>query len=221
MFLNNEDFISSCEKLLNEKKDKKIYFALSYDTDLPSLESIYPYCNDWVNFAATQKNLTIEIRTKSSNINDCFNTPILPNVIWAWSILPNEIINKYEPFTPSLQLRLKAISNALIQNRKVMLCIDPLILIPNYQSIYQKFLDNLSQQLELHKIYKFSIGTFRINDVYFKNIKKHYPNSGLYHYNYIKENNSITYYKTDREKLLNTITDFFKKENLTNYVIYE
>lgn len=221
LFVNNSDFIEACKQLLINKANKKIYFALSYDTDLAALEALYPYCKEWMNFAANHPNLTIEIRTKSSQTIHFENYPKIENAIFAWSLLPDEIIKKFEPLTPNLNQRIKAINKAIIDNRKVMLCIDPLIYIPQFEKIYSDFMDELNQKIDLNAIHLISIGAFRMNEKFYGNIKKSNENNELYQYRYQVYDGVITYRKNESEKLINVITQKLNDFNFKKYVVYD
>lgn len=222
IFINNNDFLDATEKLIHKYSDKKIYLALSYDTDLPALESLYPFCKEWLEFARNHSNLTIEIRTKSNKIEFIKNILPLENAVLAWSILPEQLIHLFEPATPNLKARIKAINEALSSGWKVMLCIDPLIAIPNYETIIEQFVNKINDEIKLEKVYKISVGTFRMNSEYFKNIKKnkHYS-SALYNYPYIKNNNAVEYSNEIKFKLINTLIEKLNLKNSNQIEIYE
>lgn len=222
IFVNNVDFINATKELLKKHANKKIYLALSYDTDLPAIEHLYPYCAEWINFAKENNNLTIEIRTKSNNISFLNNILPIDNVILAWSILPEKIIHLFEPATPNLKQRISAINQAVSNGWKVMLCIDPLIAIPDYKTIYSDFIKQISIEIPLQKIHKISLGTFRMNADFFKNVKKNklsmHP---IYNYPYHKKNNIIEYPEEVKKMLIKEIIENIKLNDRNKFEIYE
>ncbi len=211
LFLNNYDFINETKKLLQNNPNQQFYFAISYDTDLLALEYLYPYCSEWINFAKEHHNLTIEIRTKSSICAITRQFKNINNVIFSWSILPEFLVKKFEPATPPLENRLTAINTYLDSGFKVMLCIDPLILIPNYEKIYSEFIHHINQKIDLQNIFKISIGTFRMNKDYFKKTQIQYSNNPVYLYPYNKFGNAIGYPPTIAENLINSIVKPLEK----------
>lgn len=222
IFINNNDFLDATEKLITKHPNKKIYLALSYDTDLPALETFYPFCQEWIEFARNHKNLTIEIRTKSNKIEFIKNKIPLENAVLAWSILPEQLIHLFEPATPNLASRITAINEALSCGWKVMLCIDPLIAVPGYENILEEFINKIKNEIELEKVYKISVGTFRMNSDYFKNIKKNKQFScALYNYPYIKKNNAVEYPDDIKFKLINNLIEKLNLKNSNQLAIYE
>ncbi|GIV27202.1 MAG: deoxyribodipyrimidine photo-lyase [Bacteroidia bacterium] len=220
LFLNNQDFINAIQQFIH-LNNEKIYLALSYDTDLLALEQYYPYCKEWIQFANNEPRLTIEIRTKSHQI-DLLNT-IQPNdnVILSFTLSPEEIQKKYEPFTPKLEQRIIAVKKAIDKGFRVMICIDPMIYSSSYQSIYSKFLDYLFEQVSPKHIHAVSIGVFRMNKDFFKRIKKNGNNSDIYYYNYEIENKMVSYSPDIRREMIMFVQNILTQKGIKNIHIYD
>jgi spore photoproduct lyase len=199
LFVNNESFIAATQKLLQQLQ-QPIYLALSYDTDLLALEHWYPYCQEWIAFAAQHPTLTLEIRTKSVNIKPLENIQPLPNIILAWTISPQEIIDWHEPKTPNLQARLKAIKKMIALGWQVRLCFDPLLYVPNFKNIYGVFLDTAAQELGKASLHSISIGVFRMNKIFLKRMRQQRADTSLLYYNFeIDEATETLSYKNEHK----------------------
>jgi spore photoproduct lyase len=109
-FVNIEDFFSAAEE---KAAEHNLFLAVSYDTDLLAFEGIIPYSSMWAEFAAGHPQIKIEIRTKSANCMAVSNINPVENVTLAWTLSPQSVIDKYEPLTPSLNSRIKAVNKAL------------------------------------------------------------------------------------------------------------
>ncbi len=155
--------------------------------------------------------MTIEIRTKSTNFQALENLKPQDNVILAWTLSPQEIIEKFEHGTPSLSSRLYAIKKATENGWKVRLCFDPILYIEDWKSIYEKFLKQVFGEINPDKILDISLGLFRIPKDYLKRMKKSICKAKLLLF--LEESQNIyTYPKELKEEMTNTI--LLKLKNL-------
>ena len=210
-FVNIEDYFRETDRVLRDKG--KIYLSISYDTDLLALENILPYSKQWIEFARQRKNLTIELRTKSANYKAIQNTDAVENVILAWTLSPQTIINLYEKKTPSLKARLKSISCAVRDGWNVRLCFDPMLILDNWKTLYAELFEEVFSMQESSEIQDVSIGTFRMNSEYFKTLKSMRSDSDLLHFPYAIKNKNAGYSGQDKQSLLS-----FAREALSKYL---
>ncbi|UOG37990.1 DNA photolyase [Leptospira noguchii] len=179
VFVNNEDFILKTKEQLT--LSKPLYLCISYDTDLLAIENTLGYCKEWILFASSYPDLIIEIRTKSANFKSIADLKPVPNVILAWTLSPDSVIKEHEPLTPRLSSRLKNIKEALNSGWQVRLCIDPILNVPNWKSVYPEFIRKIFEEIPGEKLREISLGVFRMNTDYFKNSKKRRPDSYLFY----------------------------------------
>lgn len=181
VFVNLEDFFEEILKILNQHP---LYLCVSYDADLLALESILNYGQQWAEFAEQQENLTIEIRTKGTSLPlwEIFKNH--PRIILAITISPSYVIDHYEVKTPSFKQRLETMQTLLNRGYSIRLCLDPLLVFPNWKVVYKDFLYQLRDTLDFSRIRDISVGSFRISKVYLKFMRKQYPDSALIQYPY-------------------------------------
>jgi len=208
VFVNIEDYFKEIDILL---KKHPIYLSLSYNTDLMALEKIVPFFSMFMEYIDLKMDLIIEVRTKSAEYKILEKLKPKENVILSWTLLPKEIIKKFEPKTPNLELRLHAIKKALEYGWKVRLNFDPLIFIENWKEIYLRFIGEIFKEIEPHKIYDISIGVFRIPKDYFKRMKKIFTNE-ITLFPYEEDKKSLTYPYELRKEMI----DFFLQNISTN-----
>ncbi len=216
LFVNNNDFIAHTNTLLN-KINEPVYLALSYDTDLLAIENWYAYCADWINFAATKENLTIEIRTKSVNINAIKHLKPHYGVVLAWTLSPDEVIQQHEPKTPTAIARIKAINKAINLGWRVRVCFDPILHVANWQNIYGNLINQLEENIDLNAVDSYSLGVFRMNKQFLKRIQSQRNNSALLYYNYELKDDNASYNCDLKTELLN----FVKQTLISKGVIKE
>lgn len=190
VFVNIEDFFDEVDKLT---QDKKIYLSISYETDLMAFEPFTGLLSMWIEYAKKNRNLVMEIRTKSANANVFEAIEIPDNVIFSWSLLPQPVILMYERITPSLGMRLNAIKKAVERGLKVRISIEPIMYIEGFEKIYKDFIDMLFNEVPLYGIYDVNIGTFRLVKEQAKKIKKLREDSPVFCYETEIKNGIFTY----------------------------
>lgn len=189
-FVNLEDFFNEVDKL---SLDKKIYLSISYETDLLAFEPLTGFASMWISYAMTNKNLLMEIRTKCANTAFFESNEIPDNVIFSWSLLPQEVISIYENLTPSLHKRIMAIKKAIEKGVKVRISLEPIMYVEGFEKIYSDFIDELYKELPLQDIYDFNIGAFRMVKEQAKKVEKLKKTSFVFCYDTEVKDGVFTY----------------------------
>ena len=190
VFVNLEDTFSELEKMLEKHE---VYLCISYDTDLMALENITGFVKEWSAFAGRHKNLKIECRTKCGRKDLWGSLQQNENMIFAFTISPDAVVENCEHKTASLEERLSCAEQALRLGFPVRLCFDPMIYIPGWKEKYADMLEQVKEKISFEKLYDISIGSFRISQDYLKKIRKvqkcsavvQFPfenEAGVYHY---------------------------------------
>lgn len=190
VFVNIEDYFKEVEGLT--AKDK-IYLSISYETDLLALENLTGFTRMWVEYAKGNRNVEIEIRTKSANFPSFYRHGIPDNVIFAWSILPQPVIDKYERLTPNLDMRIKSINYAISRGLKVRLSIEPIIPIDDFEHVYREFIKKLFSSIPVDGIRDVNIGVFRMVKEQAKKVEKLKEYSPIFCYDTIIKDGIFTY----------------------------
>lgn len=208
VFVNQDDFFESCR---NELQKHPLYLCISFDADLLSLEPLLGYVKRWTHFVENNKDITIEVRTKAASYQNWVDIPVNDRVIYAFTLSPDEVIERYEHGTPSLDQRLNAVQACLRQKRKVRLCIDPMIPIPYWENAYKEMLEKITAAIDLKQIKDISVGSFRISSDYLKKMRHEYPDSAVIQYPYIRENGFYHLPYHLNEKMENTMVEMLEQ----------
>lgn len=198
VFVNLEDFFAEIEQIL---ANHPLYLCISYDTDLLAMESITGYVQEWYSFAAKHNDLKIELRTKCANKSFLQQFAPIPEIIYAFTLSPQAVIEAYEHYTPSLSERLSCAAERIRAGCPVRLCFDPMIYIPNWQQHYAQMLEEVFCKIDLQKIVDVSVGTFRISQDYLKNMRKQNPESAVIWFPFEKDGGYCHYPKDLMEQM--------------------
>lgn len=204
LFVNFDDYKKQVLEML---KDGPLYLCVSYDTDLASLNSVSGLLDKWIEFAESEPQLVIESRTKA-HMN---KFKALDNIYYAFTLSPDEVIQKFEKGTASLKQRLDSVSKAISSGAKVRLCLDPIVYIKNYEKIYSDFCDVIIKSIDFKKVSDISIGTFRISKDYLKNLRKMTPDSEVTHYPFRNVDGYSVYPEELSIKLQNIVFERLKE----------
>ena len=177
VFVNLEDYRKDVEEKL---KEGPVYVCASYDTDLLALNGLTGHADFLMDMARTHDDLLVELRTKAAvDVTDNIS-----NVIYAFTLSPVEVVERYERHTASVDARISAASRAVENGAKVRLCFDPVIRIPEWKDAYKKLIDDAASGIGFDRLTDVSVGTFRISADYLTRMRKAYPDSEIAWYPY-------------------------------------
>ena len=218
VFVNIEDYFARLTEIL---KEKPVYLCVSYDTDLLALEPVLHYAEKWVEYAKKHDNLRIEIRTKSGNA-EIFGklkerAGVCSNVIFAWTLSPVEISEKFEKNMPGLKERITALKACHSQGFPVRLCFDPMIYHKNWEENYSRLFETVFSQINPRDIEDISVGVFRISNNFLRRMRNVWGDTEITAFPYITENGACHYGCISREmvrKAVEEISVYFPKEKI-------
>ena len=134
-------------------KQRKLRFYSSDYSDNLWMNGFSNFVQEFVPFFETLDGAMMEIRTKSVNIQPLLDLWFIPqNTEIAFSLNPQELIEKYEKWVASLDDRIQAVNILLEKWFKVWLRFLPLLPVENYQQIYWEFIDYIKQKIPMDKI---------------------------------------------------------------------
>ncbi|ADR32813.1 DNA repair photolyase-like protein [Sulfuricurvum kujiense DSM 16994] len=216
LFVNLEDAFEQLTPYLGEDT----LVATSYDTDTMAIESLTHQTKSWLDFAAQNEKLHLEIRTKSANIKALKNNIPNDRVTLAWTLSPQEIIDRYEHATPSLQKRLSAVREAIQLGWKVRLCIDPVIYTENFDSLYPQLIETIFATIDPESIEHLTLGSFRMSQSHLRSLKK-LRRSDVAFFPYTVKDEMATYPETVESYILETLlakaTQYLPQERIRTW----
>lgn len=204
VFVNLDDIFAEAEALLARFP---VYLCVSYDTDLLPLEDLLGYTARWCRFARAHEDLTIEIRTKCGR-TDLYDTlPKTERVIFAFTLSPKEIAEKYEQGAGTLSQRLDAALAARRAGFPIRLSFDPMLYVPGWEALYADMLDEVSRVLDPALVRDFSIGSFRISEAYLKAMRRQEPENALVWYPFVRKDGYCQYPEAVSQRMESFLAD--------------
>ena len=179
--------------------------------DSLALDKIIPLSKVLMPIAASTDNIQFEFKTKSDCVDNLLMMPP-KNAIVSWSLNPQEIIDKEEPLTASLERRLKAALHCTEHGYKVGFHFDPLIMTDNFQSIYGNLFNMLTDTIDEKDVEFISISTFRCPHELLDCIRRRSKPSVILKGDFIKGlDGKVRYFKALRVKMLRFAVESIRK----------
>ena len=193
IFVNFEDFDISIEKIIENNLDSKVTFFSGYDCDSLALENVTGFAKHILPIFRKYPQIEIEFRTKSIQKEPFLSVKPMPNVILAYSLMPELMSNSLDNKAPSISKRIRVISELASKGWKIGLRFDPLIHGENWKELYQEHLENIYNNIFLDNLHSVSFGSLRFPKRMFKDIFKLYPHEPLFTSPFSHNNKMISY----------------------------
>jgi spore photoproduct lyase len=207
LFVNYEDFQRQIRDICYQTPDQPIYFFSGYDCDSLALEPITGFAEAFLPLFAELPNAWLELRTKSTQIRSLLNRQPLKQCVVAFSLSPDDVVEKVEAKAPSLDKRLEAAAKLQQQGWPIGLRFDPLIYQHNYQQHYQALFKRVFQLIDANQVHSVSLGVFRLPDQYFKKIHKLYPDEKLFASPFQTSSGMVSYRAELEAKMMQDCTE--------------
>lgn len=146
LFVNREQMLDKIIKTAN-KGDRNLTFEIGSNSDL-ILENTITDNLVWTieNFKTSKKGM-LTFPTKFDMVEPILNIDHQGKIIVRVSVNPEEIINKVEFGTSRLNGRIEAINRLADADYKIGILIAPIILVDNWQILYEDLIKELEQKL--------------------------------------------------------------------------
>jgi len=146
LFVNREQMLDKIIKT-SEKSEKELTFEIGSNSDL-ILENSITNNLVWTieNFANSKKGL-LTFPTKFDMVDPILNVKGKEKIIIRMSVNPDDLINKIEFGTSRLKNRIEAINKLCDAGYKVGILIAPIILVENWQKLYEELILTLYNSL--------------------------------------------------------------------------
>lgn len=184
-FVNIEDLFSELEE---EIRDDSRFFRIGTGefTDSLALDRITGLSRHLINFFRDKNNAVLELKTKSSVIDNLLDADHRGRTVISWSLNSPRIMQQEEIRTASLEQRLHAAVKCAEKGYMLGFHFDPIILHDGWQKGYQETIEALFNSVPAESIVWISLGALR----YLPSLKaiatKRFPYSRFFYQEFIE-----------------------------------
>lgn len=173
IFVNYDDFLLNIKNKLNNSSNNICFFS-GYDCDSLALEDITGFIEYFVEKFVKLNNVTLEIRSKSTNIKSIKKYHPSNKIIPAFSLNPENSITLHEQNTPKLINRINAIKELQNLGWNIGIRFDPFIWYGEISKM-SVFFEEIFKSINKNRIHSVTIGNFRMTNSYLKRMVKINP----------------------------------------------
>ena len=173
IFVNYDDFLLNIKDKLNNSSNNICFFS-GYDCDSLALEDITGFIEYFVEKFVKLNNVTLEIRSKSTNIKSIKKYHPSNKIIPAFSLNPENSITLHEQNTPKLINRINAIKELQNLGWNIGIRFDPFFWYGEISKM-SIFFEELFKSINKNRIHSVTIGNFRMTNSYLKRMVKIKP----------------------------------------------
>jgi spore photoproduct lyase len=179
VFVNVEDMLDELEARWAEQPEKVWRLGTGEFGDSLALDGLMGLNELLIPRFAGRGQAILEIKSKSPQIEHLLSLGPNPQVIFAWSLNPPEIISGEEKFAASCEMRLQAAARAVAAGFRVAFHFDPLIYFPGWEENYRRTVERLGTVVPAQAIAWISLGGLRFLPPLRQLILHRFPNSRI------------------------------------------
>jgi spore photoproduct lyase len=179
LFVNWEDLLRELDRGLALDPGKVRRLGTGEFGDSLALDELTGLNARLIPFFARQPRAVLEIKTKWHRLESLLPLGPNPQVIFAWSLNPEEIVRSEEKFSAPLEARLKAAARAAAAGFRLAFHFDPLVYFPGWQEAYRRTVARLGALVPVESIAWISLGALRFLPSLRPLIHRRFPASRL------------------------------------------
>lgn len=173
---------------------------------------------------ARQHRSILELKTKTTAIDQLKNLDHRRKTILSWSLNTPRIIATQERGTAALSARLRAAAQCQSWGYPLAFHFDPMVIYPGCEEEYFQVIQELFDQIGAENIVWISMGTFRFMPALKPIIQKRFPQSDIVHGEFIPGlDGKMRYFKPLRTKLYGRMVEWIRNraKEVTVYLCME
>jgi spore photoproduct lyase len=162
IYANYDDAFAELEKLRASAPDRHFRVGTGELADSLAMDSLTGLSVDLVNFFAARDNLTLELKTKTDEIETLLAVDPRGRVMVSWTLSPRRVFEACEHRTASPSQRIAAARRVLDAGYRVAFHLDPMIAYPDAERDYLELMNELFSTIAPAKISFISMGGLRM-----------------------------------------------------------
>lgn len=214
VFCNIEDCFPEIESLIQARPKGTLRIGTGEFTDSLALDEIAGFSNALIPFFLGKKNLILELKTKTTRIANLLRHKNASNIVIAWSMNPDPVIQCEEGGASTVEERIEAACECMGKGYRIAFHFDPVILYEGWEEGYKETVKRIFQRLEARKIVWISVGGLRYRPALKEVIRERFPKSKLLTGEHLMgEDGKMRYLKSLRVNAYRKIVGWIKSHN--------
>ena len=217
VYVNIEDMFTELTEKLNSQPEKSFRIGTGELADSLSIDHLLGFSSQLVSFFADKENAIIELKTKSTQIENFIDVNHKGRTVVSWSLNTNKIIENEESFAPTLEERLTAAEQCQQRGFKLAFHFDPLIYYNEWQEDYRNVVERIFELIKPENIMWISLGALRYPPHLDQIIRQTHPQSKIvYGELFPGKDGKLRYFKSIRIEMFGKMYQWLK--NIASHV---
>ncbi|HLI78383.1 MAG TPA: hypothetical protein VKV03_00295 [Candidatus Binataceae bacterium] len=179
IYANYEDAFVELEKLSASAPARHFRVGTGELADSLAMDSLTGLSIDLVNFFAARENLTLELKTKTDEIENLLTIDPRGNVLVSWTLSPRRVFEACEHRTASPSQRIEAARRVFDAGYRVAFHLDPIIAYRDAERDYVELMDELFATIPPAKISFISMGGLRMTPALRTAARRRFPKDAM------------------------------------------
>ncbi len=179
VYSNVNKMFDELRGILGKNPSKFYRIGTGEFSDSMAIDDITEVSKLMVPFFADYKNALLELKTKSTCIENLSGLEHRGRTVISWSVNPDKVICKEESLSPDLDERLKAAKYVAERNYRIGFHFDPVIYYEGWEEDYKETIEKIFSFVSYDDIIWISLGTFRYIPELKNAIKRKFPMSKI------------------------------------------
>ncbi len=202
VFANSEFFLAAIRRLGQERPGQALRLGTGELSDSLALDPLTGFSREWVPFFAEQRDLFLELKTKSDCIENLLGLAHRGHTVLSWSLAPEDVVQREELKCASLAERLAAARRAQAAGYPVGLHLDPMIFREGWREAYDGMLEAVAAALDPRRIAWVSVGSLRFDKPLKEIATQRFPQTKLFAGEFVPApDGKLRYFKTLRREM--------------------
>ncbi len=224
LFVNVEEILQGVASYLDKNPSRHFRIGTGELSDSLALDPITGFSQALVPFAASQPNMTLELKTKSDQVDQLLDLDHRGRTVISWSVNPQNYITQEEHKCSSLMARLNAARKVADAGYPVAFHFDPLLDFDDWKNEYRGLVKLISEMFAPSDIAWVSMGSLRFTPGLAATVKERWPKSRLLDGElFPNTDGKVRYLRTIREELYSFVKGELEEAfpQTTNYLCME
>ncbi len=209
-FVNHGDMKKELEALFSQKQIVRVGTGEFTDSLIWEWSGL---SKSLVTEFAKQNHAVLELKSKTTAINNLKDLSHNKKTIIAWSLNTRKIVRSQELRSASLSARLKAAATCQSWGYPLAFHFDPMVIYPGCEKDYMEVIDELFSKIDPENIVWISLGTFRFMPDLKPLIRKRFGDSKIVFGEFIKGlDGKMRYFKPLRIELYKKVVSRIKQK---------
>jgi spore photoproduct lyase len=162
IYANYDDAFAEIDRLSASAPARHFRIGTGELADSLAMDSLTGMSIELVNFFAARENLTLELKTKTDEIENLLTLDPKGRALVSWTLSPRRVFEACEHRTASPSARIAAARRVLEAGYRVAFHLDPMIAYPDAERDYIELMDELFSTISPAKISFISMGGLRM-----------------------------------------------------------